>query len=93
MKIVEEINKLNDSDLINIVHAEYLKDYCLKINFNDATEKVIDFEPFLLKSYHPEIKKYLNKKLFQTFSIIDGNLNWNDYDLIFPLEDLYTGKI
>ena len=23
----------------------------------------------------------------------DGNLNWNDYDLIFPLWDLYNGRI
>ncbi len=23
----------------------------------------------------------------------DGNLNWNDYDLIFPISDLYSGQI
>jgi hypothetical protein len=24
---------------------------------------------------------------------LEGNLNWNDYDLIFPISDLYSGKI
>jgi hypothetical protein len=30
---------------------------------------------------------------FKKFKIIDGNLMWNDYEMIFPLEDLYEGKI
>jgi hypothetical protein len=27
------------------------------------------------------------------YKIVDGNLNWNDYDLIFPIEVLYEGKL
>ena len=30
---------------------------------------------------------------FKNYEIVDGNLNWNDYDLIFPIEDLYEGKL
>jgi len=35
----------------------------------------------------------LNEKLFSNFAITDGNINWNDYELIFPISDLYNGKI
>jgi hypothetical protein len=35
--------------------------------------------------------RFQNK--FKNFKIIDGNLNWNDYDLIFPVADLHEGKI
>jgi hypothetical protein len=36
---------------------------------------------------------YKDEKLFNSYKIIDGNLNWNDYDMIFPISDLYEGKI
>jgi hypothetical protein len=42
---------------------------------------------------HPSIKKYLNEQIFRQFEIIEGNLNWHDYDLIFPIETLHQGKI
>jgi len=35
----------------------------------------------------------LDESLFQGFSIVDWNINWNDYDLIFSIEDLFEGKI
>jgi len=54
---------------------------------------LVDFKYFLEASQHPAVRKYLNKERFRLFSIVDGNLNWFDYDLIFPLEDLYEGKI
>ena len=80
-------------ELIEVKAAFYERDYSIKINFNDGSERIVDFKPFLSKSLHPSIRKYLNLELFKKFQIIDGNLIWNDYDLIFPIEDLYTGKI
>jgi len=44
-------------------------------------------------SLHPSIKKYLDESKFLQYEIVDGNLNWNNYDLIFPVDDLYQGKI
>ena len=70
-----------------------MSDYTIRIKFSDGNERLVDFKPFLLKSLHPSIKKYLDEKKFSDFSITDGNLNWNDYDLIFPLSDLYNGRI
>ncbi|MCU4158061.1 DUF2442 domain-containing protein [Carboxylicivirga sp. A043] len=78
---------------IRIDSAKYLSDYAIRITFSDGQEKLVDFKPFLSKALHPSIKKYLNEKMFSNFSLIDGNLNWNDYDLVFPIDELYKGEI
>jgi len=80
-------------DQLKIDTAKYLSDFAIRLNFSDGANKVVDFKPFLLKSIHPSIKKYLDEERFSSFAIVDGNLNWNDYDLIFPIWDLYTGNI
>jgi hypothetical protein len=56
-------------------------------------EEYADFQSFLESSLHPSIRKYLDEKKFTQFKIVDGNLNWNDYDLIFPIDDLYKGNL
>ena len=30
---------------------------------------------------------------FIDYQIVDRNPNWNDYNLIFPIEDLYPGRL
>ena len=94
MKIaIDYINLDEDVKIISVIEAVYIALYKIKVKFDDESEKVIDFQPFLSKSYHPSISKYMDLNLFQNFKIVDGNLNWNDYDLIFPIWDLYNGKI
>lgn len=92
MKIVEEYNSAF-SDLIEIKSAEYIGNHVIRIIFNDGLNRLVDFTSFLETSYHPSIRKYLDENKFKAFVIVDGNLNWNDYDLIFPIYDLYQGKI
>lgn len=92
MRIKVEADK-QDNLVIGIEKAEYLGNHTLKIYFTNGEKKVVDFKPFLLKATHPEIKKYLNEELFMCFEIRDGNLNWADYDLIFPVWDLYEGFV
>ena len=92
MKISVEYDKDEVQD-ININSANYLGDFAIRVLFNDGTEQLVDFKLFLTKALHPSITKYLNERLFSKFEIKDGNLNWNDYDLIFPISDLYNGKI
>lgn len=78
---------------LNIINAKNLGNYTILIEFNDGIEKFVDFSTFISKSQHKSIQKYLDKTLFNSFQIVDGNLNWNDYDMIFPLADLYEGTI
>ncbi|TRX31918.1 DUF2442 domain-containing protein [Flavobacterium sp. ZT3R18] len=91
MKITVSYNQDPNTKIIAIKSAKYLGGYTLHIIFDDETEKFIDFKPFLDKSQNPSIKKYLDQKLFSSYQIVDGNLNWYDYDLIFPIWDLYNG--
>ena len=93
MKIVEVPLGFVNEEPITINYAKYIGDYAIRVKFSDGTERLVDFKPFLLHSHHPSIKKYLNEEIFKKFEIIDGNLNWNDYDLIFPVYDLYQGSI
>ena len=78
---------------ITITTVDYLDGLRLRIAFDDGVERVVDFEPFLSKSLHPDIRKYRDKRRFKKFTIDRGHLHWNDYELIFPIADLYAGHI
>ena len=94
MKIVIHYTKENQqSKSIRVASAHYIGDYALRILFNNRQTKLVDFKAFLEKSKQPSIKKYMNEKYFKKFKIVHGNINWNDYEMIFPVEDLYEGKI
>jgi hypothetical protein len=94
MRIIVDYKDLDSGfNQLKIDSAKYLSDYAIRITFSDGNERLVDFKPFLSKSLHPSIKKYLDENMFSNFSLTDGNLNWNDYDLIFPISDLYMGKI
>jgi len=73
--------------------AEYIEGYELRLFFSDNTIKTVDFEPFLTRSRNPLIRKYLDADLFKNFSVAHGDLYWHDYDLCFPVADLYVGEI
>lgn len=79
--------------IFKLIEANYINDYKLELKFNDGKQIVVDFELFLKKSSNPQIRKYLDLKLFKSFTLIDGDLDWNDFDLVFPIYDLYTGNI
>jgi hypothetical protein len=79
--------------VISITSAEFIRDYKIKLLFSDGIEKEIDFGPFLRNAKNPMARKYLDKKLFRNFKIEYGDIIWNDYEMCFPIWDLYEGKI
>jgi len=79
--------------IINIQRADYLNDYKIHFKFDDGVETTVDFEKFIFSSTHPDIKKYQDQKLFKKFNLDYGEIEWNDYELAFPIYDLYEGKI
>jgi hypothetical protein len=79
--------------VVRIVSAEYVPPYKLRLLFDDGHESLADFQPFLSKSRHPAVQAYHDRKRFRDFSLEDGFLHWNDFDLVFPMADLYAGKI
>ena len=77
-----------------IVKAEYAGDVRLKLFFNDGTSHTVDFGPFILSHPHPQYNRYIDPKYFKKFRIEHGNVVWGkNCDLIFPLEQLYSGTL
>jgi len=78
---------------LSINKVKYIKDYTLLLTFSDKKEIQIDFRSFLESAKHPDITKYLDLKKFKSFTLENGELMWGDFDLIFPIADLYRGDI
>ena len=86
------VSKLRSGGTFNAVHEEVLPK--VRVLFNDGTNQTVDFGPFLAERPHPQYNKYLDVEQFKTFSVEMGNLVWGEnWDLIFPIEQLYQGKI
>ncbi len=84
---------ISDEQVISVEKVIQLSDFKLELEFNDKTRQVIDFYPFLSHSLNPLIRKYLSPEEFSKFEIDEGDLEWNDYDLCFPIADLYGNRI
>ncbi|MFA6972116.1 MAG: DUF2442 domain-containing protein [Gallionella sp.] len=78
---------------INITTAEQAGDYALRLRFDDGTVQTVDFKPLLSLSHHPDIRAYLEPARFAAHRIEYGELVWGDYDLCFPIADLYHNKL
>lgn len=78
---------------LRIVQAEYVSGYKIHLAFNDGLVRVMDFEPFLRKALNPDIAKYRQLRNFKNFHLHYGDLMWGDFDMIFPITDLYDGNI
>ena len=76
-----------------IFKAEYINGHSLKLFFDDKRIRVVDFSEFIFSSNHPDLKKYRVIGEFLRYEIVDGNLNWDDYAMIFPIDQLYAGKV
>ena len=79
--------------VITIISIEYIGEYKIKLSFNDNTIQLVDFFPFLNSSLNPLTRKYLTKQEFKKFKIDNGDLEWNDFDICFPIADLYENNI
>ena len=79
---------------MKIVKAEYIEAYKVKLTFDDKKHRTVDFGEFILNSTYETFNQYKDLKKFKRFALENGNIVWGkDWDLIFPLEQLYEGKI
>ena len=82
------------TDHLQITKAEYVADYRIRFTFSDGTVNEVDFYPFLSRPHqNPMVTQFLDKNKFQQFEITQHNdISWDDYEMCFPLETLYSGE-
>jgi hypothetical protein len=85
--------KTRTVEYLEIVQAEYVSGYKIRLAFNDGMVRVMNFEPFLHKALNPDTTKYRQLRNFKKFHLHYGDLMWGDFDMIFPITDLYHGTI
>ncbi len=78
---------------INITSVQQVGDYALHLSFDEGTAQTVDFKPFISPSRHPDIRAYLDPARFAAYRIEYGELVWGDYDLCFPIADLYQNRL
>lgn len=81
------------AQVINIDKAELAGAYKLRLQFDDGIAQLVDFEPFLRRARHPEIRSFLEPTRFAQFRVEAGDLVWGEYELCFPIHDLYKNHI
>ena len=82
-----------NSTPINIISATQPGEYRIRLIFDDNTVQEVDFKPFLVRSHHPDIRAYLEPVRFAGFRVEYGELVWGDYELCFPVINLYRNTI
>lgn len=79
---------------LKIIEAKAIGNLCVELVFSDNTCQTINVGQFIRLHPHPQYNKYLNEAEFEKFILDDGNIVWGeDWDLIFPVEQLHSGAI
>lgn len=82
------------NEYLSVKEATYLDGLRLQLVFNNNKKKVVDFSVFLTNRNHPQFNKYKKPENFKHFKIENGNVVWGkNWDMIFPVHELYTGNI
>ena len=81
-------------DRLFITKAENRGDLTVSLTFSDNTVRTVDIGDFIRRHPHPQYNKYLDPRKFSRFTIENGNIVWGkNWDLIFPVEQLYAGRL
>ena len=79
---------------LEVKNATYLDGFRLSIDFSDGKNKVVDFSQFITHTNKLALAKYKDIANFKKFKVEQGNVVWGrNWDLIFPIHQLYLGKI
>jgi hypothetical protein len=92
MRIIDNTGR-SKGPYISIVEAEYIDGYRLLLMFDDGTSRLVDFGEYLRHARHPDIRKYLDLDNFKKFKVVYGDIEWPNLDIVFPIMQLYQGKI
>ena len=78
---------------IFIKNAKDIGNLTVCLQFSDDTTQTVNIGDFVRRHPHPQYNKYLDPRKFKRFYIENGNIVWGkNWDLMFPIEQLYTGQ-
>ncbi|MBQ8761141.1 MAG: DUF2442 domain-containing protein [Bacteroidales bacterium] len=75
--------------ILKIVKAEYVKDYVLKLTFNNTEVRLMDFEPLMDKGV---CKKLRDMDYFKSYTLDPFTVDWNN-EIGFAPEFLYERSV
>ena len=78
---------------LKVISTKHHANHQLEIHFNDGHISIVDFAPFIFSVNHPDYEIYKQPAHFLNYKIVDGNLQWGDYTMIFPIMDLYNNTL
>lgn len=82
------------SDRLYITEALDLRGLKVQLVFSDGSDSIVDVGDYIRRHPHPQYNKYLDSKKFRTFTLDGGDIIWgSNWDMIFPIEQLYEGVI
>jgi hypothetical protein len=64
---------MEELSVIRVVDVDYIKDYTMRLEFSDGTEKVIDFFPLLKGKMFEPLK---DKSKFIQFGLTSWTIEW-----------------
>lgn len=74
---------------LKVIAAEYVKDYVLRLTFNDGIVKLVDFTPMMQQGV---CRKLQNIDYFRSFTLDPFTVDWNN-EIGFAPESLYERGI
>ena len=76
--------------MLKITQANYVKDYQIKVVFNDGACRIFDFGPVIAK--YPVFKELSDISKFRNYVVTD-TLEWNDGEIDIAPEYLYENGV
>ena len=71
--------------IMRVVSADYIRDYILRLSFNDGTTKFVDFWPLAQKGICTKLQ---DKNYFRNFTLDPFSVDWSN-EIGFAPEYLY----
>ena len=76
---------MEDYFILCVTAAEYVRDYTMKLTFNDGVVKMVDFTPLMQKGI---CRKLQDMDYFRSFKLDPFTIDWNN-EIGFAPESLY----
>lgn len=94
MKKIKFIENHSSIECHDIIKAEYIKDYLIKVSFDDGKEVIANFYDFFHNSKNPFVNDYINLEEFKKFYINKDfpALSWGDNEIDINPMSIYNGE-